>query len=72
MAVVQEQAFSAEAQKNQVLVVLAESEVSKPMPDAFCAGNLGIMGHYHMRNIQVDTSMRSSISGEDQAPTTEI
>lgn len=68
MAVAQEQEFTAEAQKNRALVVLAEAEVPKAMADAFRAGHLGIMDYYRMRNIQSDTSMRSSIAGEDQTP----
>jgi uncharacterized protein YqfA (UPF0365 family) len=34
------------------------------MADAFRKGNLGIMDYYRMRNIQADTDMRQSISGE--------
>ena len=65
MAVAQEQEFQAEVQKNRALVVLAEAEVPKAMADAFRSGNLGIMDYYRMRNIQSDTSMRDSISGNE-------
>ncbi len=65
MAVAQEQENIAEAQKNRALVVLAEAEVPKAMADAFRNGNLGIMDYYRMQNIQSDTSMRSSIAGDD-------
>jgi uncharacterized protein YqfA (UPF0365 family) len=64
MAVAQEQEFSAEEQKNRALVVLAEAEVPKAMAEAFRQGNLGVMDYYRMRNIQADTSMRDSISGD--------
>jgi uncharacterized protein YqfA (UPF0365 family) len=64
MAVAQEQEHRAESQKNRALVVLAEAEVPKAMAEAFRNGNLGIMDYYRMRNIQSDTSMRSSIAGE--------
>lgn len=64
MAVAQEQEFTAEAQKNRALVVLAEAEVPKAMAEAFRSGNLGIMDYYRMKNINADTSMRSSIAGE--------
>jgi len=64
MAVAQEQEYQAEVQKNRALVVLAEAEVPKAMADAFRSGNLGIMDYYRMRNIQSDTSMRSSIAGD--------
>jgi uncharacterized protein YqfA (UPF0365 family) len=69
MAVAQEQEFRAEEQKNRALVVLAEAEVPKAMAEAFRQGNLGVMDYYRMRNIQADTSMRDSISGDTgQAP----
>jgi len=64
MAVAQEQEFQAEVQKNRALVVLAEAEVPRAMAEAFRSGNMGIMDYYRMRNIQADTSMRSSISGQ--------
>ncbi len=64
MAVAQEQEFRAEEQKSRALVVLAEAEVPKAMAEAFRSGNLGIMDYYRMKNIQSDTSMRSSIADE--------
>ena len=64
MAVAQEQEFTAEAQKNRALVVLAEAEVPKAMAEAFRSGNMGIMDYYRMKNINADTSMRSSIAGD--------
>ena len=64
MAVAQEQEHRAEEQKNRALVVLAEAEVPRAMADAFRQGNLGIMDYYKMRNVQADTSMRSSIAGD--------
>lgn len=69
MAVAEEQEYTAQAQKNRALVVLAEAEVPKAMADAFRGGNLGIMDYYRMKNMQADTSMRSSIAGEDQKKT---
>jgi len=66
MAVAQEQEFKSEEQKNRALVVLAEAEVPKAMAEAFRSGNMGVMDYYRMNNIQADTSMRSSISGEDE------
>jgi uncharacterized protein YqfA (UPF0365 family) len=63
MAVAQEQEYAAEEQKNRALVVLAEAEVPKAMAESFRNGNLGIMDYYRMKNIQADTSMRSSIAG---------
>lgn len=66
MAVAQEQEFKAEVQKNRALVVLAEADIPKAMAEAFRNGNFGVMDYYRLRNIQADTSMRSSIAGEDQ------
>ena len=66
MAVAQEQEFKAEEQKNRALVVLAEADVPKAISDSFRSGNLGIMDHYRMKNINADTSMRKSISEDDK------
>ncbi len=50
-------------------VVLAEAEIPKAISQAFREGNLGIMDYYHLKNIQADTEMRTSISKtSDDAP----
>ena len=36
------------------------------MAEAFRSGNMGIMDYYRMKNIQADTSMRTSIAGDSQ------
>ena len=64
MAMAQEQEFKAEVQKNRALVMLAEAEIPKSIAEAFRTGNLGVMDYYRLRNIQADTSMRSSIAGD--------
>lgn len=66
MAVAQEQEYKAEEQKNRALVVLAEADVPKAISDSFRSGNLGIMDHYRMKNINADTSMRKSIAEDDK------
>lgn len=66
MAVAQEQEFKAEIQKNRALVVLAEADVPKAIADSFRSGNLGIMDHYRMKNINADTVMRKSIAEDDK------
>ncbi|MFM9997089.1 MAG: flotillin-like protein FloA [Phycisphaerales bacterium] len=68
MAMAQEQEFQAEVQKNRALVTLAEAEVPKAMAEAFRNGNLGIMDYYRMKNMQADTTMRSSIAGDERQP----
>ena len=67
-ALAREAEMSAEVEANRAKVVLAEAEVPKAISEAFRSGQLGIMDYYRFRNIQADTEMRSSISGEDQAP----
>ncbi len=46
-------------------VVRAEAELPKAMAEAFRQGNLGIMDYYKLNNIQADTDMRETISGND-------
>ena len=58
----------AEVQENRAKVVLAEAEIPKAIAEAFRNGQLGIMDYYRLRNIQADTDMRRSISGEDERP----
>jgi uncharacterized protein YqfA (UPF0365 family) len=64
MAVALEQENRAKVRENEALVVLAEAEVPKAIAQAFREGNLGIMDYYNLKNVQADTSMRQSISGD--------
>ncbi len=69
MAVARAQEMTALVEENRAKVVLAEAEVPKAISQAFREGNLGIMDYYHMKNIQADTEMRTSISKtSDDAP----
>ncbi|ODS33618.1 MAG: hypothetical protein SCARUB_01218 [Candidatus Scalindua rubra] len=71
MAVAREQEMVALVQENRAKVVLAEAEIPKAISQAFREGNLGIMDYYHLRNIQADTEMRTSISKtSDETPKT--
>ncbi|MEA1873341.1 MAG: flotillin-like protein FloA [Bacteroidota bacterium] len=65
MAVANEQEMKALTQEKRARVIEAEAEVPKAMAEAFRSGNLGIMDYYKMKNIQADTSMRDSISSDD-------
>lgn len=65
MAVALEQEMKAKAQEARAKVIEAEVEIPLAMADAFKSGNLGIMDYYRMKNIEADTKMRDSISGED-------
>jgi uncharacterized protein YqfA (UPF0365 family) len=64
MAVAREQEMQAMVAENRAKVVLAEAEVPKAIAQAFREGNLGIMDYYNLRNVQADTAMRKSISGQ--------
>jgi len=66
MAVASEQEMIAKVVDMRAKVVEAEAEVPIAMAQAFREGNLGIMDYYSMKNIQSDTSMRESISGEER------
>ncbi len=59
-----EQEMIAQVRENRAKVVLAEAEIPKAIAEAFRSGNLGIMDYYRLKNIQADTEMRRSISGE--------
>jgi len=63
MAKAREQEMQALVQENRAKVVLAEAEIPMAMAEAFRSGNMGIMDYYKMKNIQADTSMRTSIGG---------
>ena len=56
----------AEEQEMRARVVEAEAEVPLALAEALRSGNLGVMDHYRMQNVQADTQMRSSIAGDDE------
>lgn len=64
MAVATEQEMKAKAQEARAKVIEAEAEIPKAIAEAFQSGNLGVMDYYRLQNIQADTDMRESISGE--------
>jgi len=68
MAVAREQEMRALVQEMQARVVEAQAEVPRAMAEAFRKGNLGVMDFYRMQNIQADTDMRKTISGETHEP----
>ena len=65
MAVAKEQEMKAYTQEMKAKVVEAEAQVPAAMAEALRSGNLGVMDYYRMNNINADTKMRKSISGED-------
>lgn len=62
-AMAREQEMVALNQQNMAEVVKAESEVPRAVAEAFRTGALGLMDYYELKNIQADTSMRTSIAG---------
>lgn len=59
-----EQEMKAKAQEARANVIQAEAEIPKAIAQAFVNGNLGVMDYYRMQNIQSDTDMRNTISGQ--------
>ena len=65
MAIAAEQEMHARVQEMQAEVIKAQAEVPLAIAQSFRDGNLGIMDFYRMQNILADTSMRESISGQE-------
>ncbi len=54
----------AREQEMRAAVVEAEAEVPRALAEALRSGNLGVMDHYRLENVQADTQMRRSIADE--------
>ncbi len=63
-AVALEQEMKAKVQEMQAKVVEAQSQVPLAMAEALKAGKMGVMDYYRLQNIQADTHMRDSLSGD--------
>ena len=72
MAVAQEQEMKARVQEMRSKVVEAEAEVPLAMALAFKDGKLGVFDYMNMKNIEADTSMRESISGNKDSDSTSL
>ena len=72
MAVAQEQEMKARVQEMRSKVVEAEAEVPLAMAHAFKDGKLGVFDYMNMKNIEADTSMRESISGNKDSDSTSL
>ncbi|MFZ1807656.1 MAG: flotillin-like protein FloA [Cyclobacteriaceae bacterium] len=70
MAVALEQEMKAKAQEARANVIQAEAEIPKSIAQAFVSGNLGVMDYYRLQNIQSDTDMRNTISGQGETGST--
>ncbi|MEX2550704.1 MAG: flotillin-like protein FloA [Nitriliruptoraceae bacterium] len=55
----------AREQEMRAAVVEAEAEVPRALAEALRNGNLGVMDHYRLENVQADTQMRRSIADEE-------
>lgn len=64
MAIAHEQEMRAEVQKMRAKVVEAEAKVPLAMAEALRNGNLGVLDHYKLKNLEADTDMRNSLSGD--------
>ncbi|VTR98499.1 flotillin-like protein FloA [Tuwongella immobilis] len=62
-AVALEQEMIARTQENRAAVVLAEAEVPQAIAQAFRNGQISVTDYYNLKNLQADTSMRTSIAG---------
>ncbi|MCP3920862.1 MAG: flotillin-like protein FloA [bacterium] len=71
MAVAAEQEFIASVQENRAKVVEAEAKVPLAMAEALRSGNMGVMDLYRLKNIEADTTMRSSIAGDQDSQSTD-
>ena len=66
MAAALEQEMRARVQEMNAKVIEAKAEVPRAIAQAFREGNLGIMDFYRLQNIEADTKMRKSISGDEE------
>lgn len=66
MAIAYEQEMRARVQEMQAKVVEAQAEVPLAISEAFKKGQLGVMDFYRMQNILSDTSMRESLSRDEE------
>ena len=63
-AVALEQEMKAKVEDMKAKVVEAEAQVPLALAESLRSGKMGFMDYYRLKNIQADTSMRESISGE--------
>ena len=71
-AVATEQEMVARVEEMRARVVEAEAQVPLAISEAFRSGNLGVMDHYRLNNIQADTTMRDAIGKDDDRPDASI
>ena len=64
-ALLAEQQAKIEMQEMKTNVLSAEAEVPKALAQAIQEGRFSIMDYYKLMNLQADTAMRRSVSGQD-------
>lgn len=64
-AVAEEQYYRARVQEMRAKLIESEAQVPQAISEAFKLGNLGIMDYYRMQNIDADTRMRRSFTGDE-------
>lgn len=64
-AIAEEQEMIAEVQRQRAKVVEADAKVPLALAEALRNGNIGVMDYYKMKNINADTDMRNSLSGQN-------
>ncbi len=65
-AVALEQEMKAKVEEMKAKVVEAEAQVPLALAESLKSGNMGFMDYYRLQNINADTDMRKSISGDKQ------
>ncbi|HMS17417.1 MAG TPA: flotillin-like protein FloA [Planctomycetota bacterium] len=68
MAIAREHEMRADVAENQAKLVLAETQVPEAIAYAFRSGHLGIMDYLRIKNVEADTSMRSSFGKVESKP----
>ena len=63
-AVALEQEMKAKVVDMKAKVIEAESQVPLALAESLRSGKMGFMDYYKLQNIQADTTMRESISGD--------
>ncbi len=66
MAVAAEQEMRAKVQEKQASVIEAQAKVPLAIAEAFKSGQLGVMDFYRMQNILADTTLRESLSRDEE------
>lgn len=64
-AVAEEQYFRARVQEMRAKLIESEAQVPKAISEALRMGNMGIMDYYRLQNIDADTRMRRSFTGDE-------